>query len=312
MTQGAGLPYLTVEALDRRLDWVAVADAIADGHRGADTRLSDQFLTRGPDTLLSRAAWIDGMGVGVKSVTVMPGNPDRGLPSVHGVMVVFEDRDGRPVALIDSALVTKWKTAADSVLGARLLARKGAKTHLILGAGAVARSLVAAYRAQFPGIETVIWNRSPDKAAALAREVGAGHVTDLEAAVAGADIISTATMSRTPVLDGAWLRPGQHLDLIGAFTAEMREVDDTALTRAALFVDSRETTLDHIGELKDPLARGVIGRADVKGDLSALVAGTAGRTTDDEITLFKNGGGAHLDLMVARHMLDVWQASGAG
>jgi ornithine cyclodeaminase len=132
---------------------------------------------------------------------------------------------------------------------------------------------------------------------------------DLAEAVAGADIVATATLSSTPVLHGAWLQPGQHLDLIGAFRADMREADDAALTRARIFVDSFETTLDHIGELRDPLARGVIGRADVLGDLNDLVAGRVGRGSANEITLFKNGGGAHLDLMVGREVLAAWRAA---
>ncbi len=303
----ASVPYLTAGDVEYRLDWIAMTEALASGHRGPRADISDQFLTRGPDTLLSRAAWIDGMGVAVKSVTVMPGNSARGLPSIHGALVLFEDRGGEIVAVIDSGLVTRWKTAADSLLGARLLARPDAKRLLIVGAGDVAASLVEAYRSGFPGIAVAIWNRSAEKARALAERSGATAVEDLAAAVPQADIVATATMSTAPVLMGDWLRPGQHLDLIGAYRADMREADDRALTRARIFVDSLETTVEHIGELKDPLARGVIARADVLGDLYGLVAGTAGRRSPDEITLYKNGGGAHLDLMTGREILRVWQ-----
>ncbi|MSU91957.1 ornithine cyclodeaminase [Rhodobacteraceae bacterium 2CG4] len=294
---------ITAADAEGRLDWLALSDALAEGHLGAKAELGDQFLTRGGDTLLSRAAWIDGQGVAVKSVTVLPGNPAQGLPSVNGAMLLFEDRTGQLEAVIDSELVTKWKTAGDSLLGARLLARKDAGRLLIVGAGAVARSLVAAYRAGFPGIAVTIWNRSEDKAWALADEFGLEPAGDLATAVPRADIVACCTMARTPVLRGEWLRPGQHVDLIGAFTADMREADDAALRRARIFVDSRDTTLDHIGELKIPLAEGAIGRADVLGDLYDLVAGGAGRESDTEITLFKNGGGAHLDLMTGRYIL---------
>ncbi len=299
----AAVPYVTAADVEHRLDWRVVADALAAGHRAARAEITDQFLTRGADTLLSRAAWIDGIGVGVKSVTVMAGNAARGLPSVHGALVVFDDATGAVRAVIDSALVTKWKTAADSILGARLLARPDARRLLILGAGAVAASLIEAYRAEFPGIEVTLWNRSPEKARALAAEQGAAAVEDLPAAVAAADIVSSATMSTTPVLRGAWLRPGQHVDLIGAYRADMREADDEVLLRARVFVDSFDSTLAHIGELRDPLARGVIERADVLGDLSDLVTGRAGRTGPDDITLFKNGGGAHLDLLTGQVIL---------
>ncbi len=292
-----------------RLDWTRLVDALAEGHRGPRPALGDTFLSRGGDTLLSRAAWIDGLGVAVKSVTVLPENPARGRPSVQGAMLVFDDATGAVEAVIDSALVTKWKTAADSVLGARLLARPEARRLLIVGAGAVAASLVEAYGAVFPGLSVAVWARRRDQAAALAeRADGIVEVADdLPEAVAAADIVATATMARAPVVRGAWLRPGQHLDLIGAFKADMREADDAALRRGRLFVDCRETTIGHIGELTIPIAAGVIGPGDVEGDLYDLVAGRAGRASAEEITLFKNGGGAHLDLMTGRAILAAWR-----
>ncbi len=301
------VPYLTAADVEDRLDWVRLAQALEDGHRAAEPEIRDVFIGRGADTLLSRAAWIDGMGAAVKSVTVVPGNPARGIPSIHGALVLFDDETGRVEAVIDFGLVTRWKTAGDSILGARLLARSDARRLLIVGAGAVAESLVEAYRAAFPGIEIAIWNRSPGKARALADAVGAEAAGDLAQAVAEADIVSTATMATEPVLRGDWLRPGQHLDLIGAFRPDMREADDACLKRSRIFVDSFETVLEHIGELRDPLARGVIARADVLGDLRDLAAGRAGRRDASEITLYKNGGGAHLDLMTARVILDAWR-----
>ena len=131
--------------------------------------------------------------------------------------------------------------------------------------------------------------------------------TDLAAAVSAADIICTATMSLTPLIKGEWLRPGQHLDLIGAYRPDMREVDDEALRRASIFVDSRATTIHHIGELKDPIARGVITEADVKADFYDMAQGLYRRSSDDEITIAKNGGGAHLDLMTSAYVLAMWR-----
>lgn len=304
----SAVPYITAAEVEPWLDWLALVDALEAGHRGPRAEIGDQFLSRGGDTLLSRAAWIDGQGVAVKSVTVLPDNPAAGRASVNGVLVLFDDRTGLVEAVIDSALVTKWKTAGDSLLGARLLARPDARRLLILGAGSVSRSLTEAYRALFPSLEIEIWNRTAAAAIRLADEVGATAAPDLAAAVARADIICCATMSATPVLHGDWLRPGQHVDLIGAFTATMREADDTALARARIFVDSRATTLDHIGELKIPLAAGVISRDDVLADFYDLVAGAPGRVADSDITLFKNGGGAHLDLMTGRQIVAAWQA----
>lgn len=303
------IPVLTREDVEPLLDWGALADALAEGHRGNRAEVGDQFLHRGEDTLLSRAAWIDGLGIAVKSVSVFPGNPAQGRPSIHGALLLFDDTTGEVEAVVDNRLVTRWKTAADSLLGARLLARADARHLLILGAGPVAESLVEAYRSHWPDMRISLWNRTPEKARDLAERLDLTPVTDLEAAVAEADIVATATMARAPVLKGDWLRPGQHVDLIGAFTADMREADDTALRRARLFVDSRETTLDHIGELKIPLAAGAISREDVLGDLYDLCNGASGRQSDDDITLYKNGGGAHLDLMTGRYILRAWRGS---
>ncbi|MEM9851385.1 MAG: ornithine cyclodeaminase, partial [Pseudomonadota bacterium] len=188
-----------------------------------------------------------------------------------------------------------------------LLARKDIATVLILGAGTVGRNLVAAYRALFGDLRFLVWNRTPSRAEAMAEELGLNTAPDLHAAVAEADVICGATMATDPVLPGAWLRPGQHLDLIGAYRPDMRETDDAALRRARIFVDSRETTLHHIGELKIPLETGVIEASDVAGDLYDLVAGRAGRQSEQDITLFKNGGGAHLDLMTSKHILAEWR-----
>lgn len=302
------IPVLTRDMVEPYLDWLALADALAEGHRRPPARIEDVLIGRGDDRLLSRAAWIDGMGLGVKSVTVFPQNAARGLPSIQGAMLIFDDETGAIEAVIDTALVTKWKTAGDSILGARFLARKDARSLLIVGAGAVAASLIEAYSALFPGISVTVWARRPEAASALAaRYPGTLVAQGLEAAVRDADIVATCTMASEPLIRGAWLRPGQHIDLIGAFTPEMREADDDAMRRARVFVDSRATTLRHIGELMAPLASGVIREEDVLGDFHDLVAGRAGRRSDDEITLFKNGGGAHLDLMTARMILRAWR-----
>ena len=290
---------------EAQLDWLALTDALAAGHALPRAEIGDTFLYRGSDTLLSRAAWIDGLGQLVKTATIFPGNPDTGLPVVNGAASLFSDTDGTLAAMVDFHLLTKWKTAGDSLLAARRLARPDSRTVLIVGAGTVGRSLREAYGAAFPGARFMVWNRSAARAEALA----AGYpdtraVTDLPAAVAEADIVTCATMSTDPVIDGAWLRPGQHLDLIGAYRPDMREANDTALTRATIFVDSRDTTLDHIGELKIPLSKGVIGRDAVRADYYDLPGGAFTRDSPDQITLFKNGGGAHLDLICARYILD--------
>ncbi len=306
------IPYILADDVSGQLGWPAMVEALLQGHKAPRPAIADQFLHRGSDTMLSRAAWIDGQGLAVKTVMVYPDNPASGLPSVQGAMLLFNDATGAVEAVIDSALVTRWKTVADSLLGARLLARPDAARLLIIGAGTVAEGLAEGYPALFPGLKVEIWNRHPAKAEALAaRHPDMRAVTDLPDAVARADIIATATMAKTPVLKGEWLRPGQHIDLIGAFTKDMREADNHALQRARIFVDSVATTVDHIGELIIPLAEGAIAPRDILGDLYDLAAGATGRTGAADITLFKNGGGAHLDLMTGRVILAAWRAKNA-
>ncbi|WP_417806938.1 ornithine cyclodeaminase family protein [Thioclava sp.] len=299
---------ITYEAA-ARLDWPGAVEALRFGHTLPRAQVGDMFLGPAQATLLSRGAYIEGLGYGVKSFTVCDGNPAQGLPTVQGAMLVFRPHTGELSAIIESRLVTEFKTAADSVLGAKLLARPDSKRLLIIGGGTVARSLIAAYAALFPRLaEIAIWTRRPEQAKALAAGPAPDGVTlhaapDLERAVAHADIITSATMAREPILHGAWVRPGTHVDLIGAYKADMREGDDTLMSRARLFVDSRETTLGHIGELMIPIAAGVITPDAVQGDLYDLVGGAPGRQSAEEITLFKNGGGAHLDLMMARYIV---------
>jgi ornithine cyclodeaminase len=295
------IPFVEGEA---RLDWLGLAEALAAGHRLPKAEIADTFLHRRGDTLLNRSAWIDGLGIAVKSATIFPDNPRAGKPVVNGGVNLYSDTDGTLSAIIDFHLVTKWKTAGDSLLAASRLARKDSGVVLIVGAGTVARSLREAYGALFPEARFLIWNRTAEKAEALAAETGMEVSRDLAAAVAEADVVSCATMSMEPVLKGEWLRPGQHIDLIGAYRPDMRETDDVALKRARIFVDSRDTTLHHIGELRIPLEQGLISDSDVIADYYTL---DRFRRTPEDITLFKNGGGAHLDLMTCVYILRRWR-----
>ncbi|MBT53307.1 MAG: ornithine cyclodeaminase [Mameliella sp.] len=299
--------FIPFEEGEKNLDWLALTRAFDAGHQLPKAEITDVFLYRGKDTLLNRSAWIDGLGLAVKAATVFPGNPAKGKPMVGGAVNLFDDADGSLTAVVDFHLVTKWKTAGDSLCAALKLARPDSKNILIVGAGTVGASLHAAYSAGFPEAKFTVWNRTPAKAHTFAEKHGIDWAEDLESAVLVADIVTSATMSTDPILKGDWFQPGQHIDLIGAYRPDMREVDDTALNRARLFVDSFDTTLGHIGELKIPLTQGAIRKSDVLADYYAPDA--MRRTSADEITLFKNGGGAHLDLMCARYILDAWQGT---
>ncbi|MEP1961545.1 ornithine cyclodeaminase family protein [Tateyamaria sp.] len=298
------IPFAEGEAL---LDWIGLTDALAAGHHLPKAEIGDTFLYRDSDTLLSRAAWINGLGMAVKTATIFPGNPSSDKPMVNGGVNLYADGDGTLEAIVDFHLVTKWKTAGDSLLAARRLARPDSRNILIVGAGTVGRSLFDAYSAAFPQAQFTVWNRTRANAEAMAKDRPGLEIADtLADAVQAADIVTSATMSTDPLIKGEWLRPGQHIDLIGAYRPDMREVDDAALLKSRIFVDNFDTTLGHIGEVKIPLEAGTIKRDAIKADYYDLSAFT--RTADD-ITLFKNGGGAHLDLMTSRYILDRWRTS---
>lgn len=287
---------------EKDLDWIGLTEALKAGHNLPKAEIADTFLYRGKDTLLNRSAWIDGLGLTVKCATIFPENPSAGVPMINGAVSLFDDAHGRLEAIIDFHLITKWKTAGDSLLGALRLARPDSRKILIIGSGTVARSLHDAYSAGYPEAKFTVWSRTRANAEMFAKERAAVVADDLEVAARGADIITSATMSTAPVLRGDWLQNGQHVDLIGAYRPDMREADDRALQRARVFVDSFDTTIGHIGEVQIPLDSGAISRADLIADYYS----DAGfeRRSDDEITLFKNGGGAHLDLMVSRYVLE--------
>ena len=302
------IEMIPFDPTDARLSWPDLCDALRAGHLLPPADITDSLLYRGNDTVLNRAAWIESLGIAVKTATIFPGNTGDGKPAINGAVSLYNDADGMLEAIVDFHLVTKWKTAGDSLLAATLLARPESRCILIVGAGAVAHTLHDAYASAFPGARFMVWNRTPENAEAFASKYSDTLVaSDLETCVRLADIVTSATMSRTPLIKGEWLQPGQHIDLIGAYRPDMREVDDDAMRRARVFVDSRETVLEHIGELKDPIADGILQASDVQGDFYDIKSGTFTRCSDDDITLFKNGGGAHLDLMTSRYILDVWK-----
>lgn len=264
-----------------------------------------------PDGLLIWPAWDPGRMLSVKLVTSFPANPSRhGLPTVHALCLLFDGRTGRPTHIVDATAATFWKTAADSALAVRYLAREDSRSLAVLGAGALAPWLIAAHRAVRPGIARVrIWNRTKGKAETLAERLrqdglDAEAVATAEEAVRDADIVTCATGARSPILHGSWLRPGSHVDLVGGFAPAMREADDETMRRARIYVDSRWFTLSVCGDLAAPLRTGVIREEDILGDLFDLCSGrVAGRRDGEEITVFKNGGGAHLDLMTMRYIV---------
>jgi ornithine cyclodeaminase len=307
-----------------RCDYSSLIAALEQYHREDLGIMDDLLLSQPSETgteshFFIRAAWRRGRELGAKLITSFPENPNssKALPATQAVYVLFDGANGEPLAAIDGTALTLRKTAADSALGSRYLSPEDAATMLMVGAGALAPHLIMAHRAIRPSIRRLmVWNRTRSRAQALVDALGTEGlrievVDDLEPAARRADLISCATMAREPLIHGEWLKPGAHLDLVGAFTPQMREADDEALRRGSIFVDSRLTTLDTVGELVIPIAAGVITESDVLADLYDLVRGRhPGRRGPQEITLFKNGGGGHLDLMTARFVASAgWEHS---
>jgi ornithine cyclodeaminase len=304
------MKIINKENVREGLSWSDVIQALTKGHQKERALLRDSLIEQENSSMLSRSAWVKGLGYGVKSVTITPANSQIGLPTVQGSMLIFNHDTGQAEVLIDSELITYWKTAADSVLGATLLARPTSQSLLIVGAGVVAESLVRAYTSAFSNLNDIkIYNHKPDKAKKLAKKLHSlGYPCSLSTSLfddsANADIIACATMSQEPIVFGDHVSAGTHVDLIGAFKPNMREADDVLLQKSRLFVDCVDTTIDHIGELMIPISNEAIKRTDVLGDLYDLInMRIEGRLTPDDITVFKNGGGAHLDLMTARAII---------
>jgi len=304
------LPFINAQEIESNLSWTELCTAFNEGHKAFRADIDDILFKHGDNALLNRAAWIQNKGIGVKTATIFPNNAKLStpLPSVNSIFTLFDDQTGIPVAIIDGKLVTKWKTAGDSVFAAKLLARPDSKVLTVVGAGAVASSIIDAYRALFPNLEKVIiWNRTFEKAQKLAEEKEAVAIQDLSEALSHADIISSSTMSTASFIKGEWIKEGTHVDLIGAYRPDMREADDALLMKSRIFVDARETAIHDIGELAIPIKQGIINEDAVIADFYQLCNGDSGRKTDKEITLFKNGGGAHLDLMTALYIMECRQ-----
>ena len=298
--------------IDRVLDYPALVEALAAAFRAGVTAPPRHHHTiprpDGDATLLLMPAWQDAAEkgyAGVKVVSVFPGNQARGRPSVMGSYLLLAGDSGEPLAVLDGRVLTLWRTAAASALAATFLARPDARRMVMVGAGALAPRLIAAHAAVRPIDAVVVWNRTRERAERLAAEfdrpgLAVATTDDLAGAVAEADIVSVATMSPDPVVKGAWLKPGAHVDLVGAYTPAMREADDAAIQRVRVFVDTRAGALKEAGDIVQPMAAGVLKETDIAGDLFDLCRGTAkGRASSTEITLFKSVGAAIEDLAAA-------------
>ena len=303
------IPHFDSDAIEAAMPWPkligALREAFAAEHHAPDRHIHEIAVPGAPPaTALLMPAWIEGEIYGVKLANIFPSNGALGLPSVSSIYVVFDGRTGQVRATMDGGSLTVRRTAATSALASTYLSRPDSATLLMIGAGRMAPMLIAAHRSVRPIRRVLLWARDAARAAALASVVEAEVVSNLQQAIAEADIISAATLSHSPIVEGRWLRPGTHLDLVGAYAPPMRETDAEAVARASVFIDTPGGARAEAGDLIQAAREGRFSWSDVRADLADLATGRhAGRTSDSEITMFKSVGAAIEDLAAARLVL---------
>lgn len=297
--------------LAERLDWAELIGAIETELKAGRvtsperSNISIPMPGGGTSNLLVMPAWVEGESLGVKLVTFFPENGAKGMSTINASYALFSGADGRLQALIEGDELTARRTAASSALAARFLARPDAKRLLVVGTGQLSAKVAAAHASVRDYERIEIYGRSAERAEAVVATLAAQGIVaqvadDLSTAIGAADVVSTVTSSTAPLILGADVKPGTHVDLIGAFKDDMRESDDALVAKASLFVDFRPGAMK-AGDLAQPLASGLITETDIKADLTELARGThRGRVSDGEITFFKSAGFSLLDLAAAR------------
>ena len=257
------------------------------------------------NTLLLMPAWEAEKNIGVKLITVSPGNGAFNLPAIQGMYVLFDSNKGTPIALLDAKALTKIRTAATSALASHFLSRPDSQTLLMIGTGALAPELIKAHAIARPLSKVLVWGRNREKAANVANlfdhnpQFSVQVVENIEASIGQADIISCATLSEQPLVHGRFLEAGQHVDLVGSFKPNMREADDEVIKRASVFIDHDGATFES-GDISIPIENGILKKTEIKADLFDLCIGSKpGRSSEEEITVFKSVGHALEDLAAA-------------
>ncbi len=305
------MKYYQAEEIAQKLDYPSLVEALKEGFKGTylvPPRMHvDYPATETTNTMLLMPAISNEQFAGVKIVNVAPGNNARGLPSIQGIYYLMEAATGTPIAIFDARAITNKRTAAASALAADFLAPEDASTLLMVGTGSLAPFLIDAHAALRPIRRLMIFGRNRARAEeiATAKNSNFQHVEVAdelnEQIVQQADVISVATLSHEPLISGEWLRPGQHVDLVGSYRKDMREADDKVISKSAIYVDTLEMAPKESGDLAIPLANGLIDLPAIRGDLFALCQEKVeGRKGPDQITLFKSVGHALEDLVAAQ------------
>lgn len=305
-------PMQLISAQDIRsvLDWEGVITALQLGHLGERPVGGGYFIGDARFGLFSRGVILPGQGAGFKLASLHPANSQASppLPMEQAALLVLDEHTKAIAALLDGPEITRWKTAADSALAARRLSREDSEVLLVLGNGPVARALTEAYLHIRPGLrEILLWNRTPARLEPARAELAAQGITvrvvdDLDAAVARADIVTSATSATTPIIRGECLRPGTHIDLVGGYRPDMQEANKEVLRGARIFVDDRQNAAES-GDIQIPLREQAICAEQIEGDLFDLCQMPVFRRAPEDRTVYKNAGGAHLDLIVGQHAL---------
>lgn len=304
------MQIISSQQIRAALGWGDVLDAMQQGHLGDRPLGESYFIGDSAFGLFSRGVILPGKGAGFKLASIYPANTQANppIPAEQAAFVVLDETTKGIRAILDGPEVTRWKTAADSALAARMLSREDSAVLLVLGAGPVAGALTEAYLHIRPGIRKVLlWNRTAAKLedfrkSLLSRNITVHIVDDLDAAVAHADIITAATSTAAPLIRGACVRPGTHVDLVGGYRPDMQEADCDVLQGARIFVDDRNSAAS-AGDILIPMQAGVIRPEQIEGDLFDLCRRGGIQRSASERTVYKNAGGAHLDLIVSQHVL---------
>ncbi len=314
------IPFINNDFMESQTDFKELINSLRQGfaEKSVETPLRHHHEFENPkeavdSTLLLMPSWRAGKDLGVKVVTVNPNNGKYDLPSIQGTYLYMDAHNGNIRAILDAKAMTAKRTAAASALAASYLAKEDASVLLMLGTGALSRNLIKAHASIRPISKVYIWGRNFDKSSKIALEfkdhfLEVIPVTDYIPYLVEADIISTATLSKTPLVFGQYLREGQHIDLVGAYKKDMREADDAAISKSNIFIDTFQGGLKESGDIVIPMSSGILKEEEIKADLFDLCGSIKkGRESDSEITFFKSVGHASEDLIAAKYYFDQWQ-----
>lgn len=311
------IPFISDDFVAQNCNFTKLIEALRKGFSNTEIEVPMRHHHDFPNpqeivdsTLLLMPAFHPGKDLGVKIVTVSPNNGEHNLPAIQGLYIYLDAQLGNVKAILDAKVLTASRTAAASALASSYLSRTDSSTLLMIGTGALAANLIRAHASVRPITKVYVWGRNAEKSKAVCEELKdypftCEAVDTIESVIQKVDIISCATLSKTPLVLGKWLQEGQHLDLVGAYKKDMREADDEAIAKSSVFVDTFQGGLKESGDIVIPLQNNIITKEDIKADLFELCSNVKeGRTSDNEITFYKSVGHALEDLVAASHFYE--------